>query len=101
MIRLKFEDNRYIQLVFPVGGYNVGREKRNIVLISELEVLQLIDYSVIQLEVVHYKTGTSAIYKFSPQFNDQYTGEIQGGLLMRVAVKRILGARQMIYNLPN
>ena len=100
-VRLKFEDNRYMQITFSVGGQQIGREKRNIALLSDFEILQLLECPLIEAEVSNYKSGTSSIYNFSTRPTSQYTGGLEGGKLIQVVVKRILGARQMLNSLPN
>lgn len=96
IIRLKLEYNKYLQLTFPIGGQHEGLEKRNIVPISDFEAVQLIEHPILDVEVSNQKTGIASIYKFSRKSNNQYSGEIQGSKLLQIAIKRIIGARQIL-----
>lgn len=95
-VRIKFVDETFLQINFPVGGVQVGREKRNISILNPREVLQLIEYPISEIELSNYKTGEKSIYKFSNQNNNQYYEENQGRTLLQIMVHRISALKGMI-----
>jgi hypothetical protein len=63
---------------------------------SDMEVLQFLESTVIEIEVFNHKTGEKGIYKFSNQYNNQYLGEDQGRKLIKIVVERLLNGQKKI-----
>lgn len=100
-VRFKFVDQTFMQLNFPVGGSQYGREKRNLTTLSGREILQMIEIPIEHVELSNYKTGEISIYKFSKKHNNQYQGEVEGRTLLQIMIHRIAGLKGMLINSPN
>lgn len=100
MLRIKFENDVFINLKFLVGGFQVGKEKRNVLIPSEREIIQFKNYPISHVEISNYKTGSSSIYKFSRQQNNQYKDQFEGSELLQIVVQRIVGLKMIIGSLP-
>lgn len=93
-LRVRFEDGKFMNLVFRIGGHQLGREKRNfIAILSDIEILQFMESYLLDIEVLNHKTGERAIYEFSNHpMNYQYSEIVDGKKLLQIMIEKLFDA---------
>lgn len=91
-----FEDERSIQWRFQIHGYHMVLRKSNTFLITNDQLLYIIEHPLAGIEIIDNHTGVNTCYYFSAFIEHQYNTPEDGKTLFQIMARRIAGAKLLM-----